>query len=158
MSVETLRSEGEEQTIQIGEQFATRLKRGDLVVLQGDLGAGKTEFVKGICRFLAVDDLVTSPTFSIINQYSGQMPEGDPVKIYHVDLYRIESPDQLVDVGFDDMVFAHDAIKLVEWPEHAGAHLPEAYWSVGLEGAEDDDVRTITIQRYGGEAGDDVSP
>lgn len=158
MSVETLRSESEEQTIQIGEQFATRLMRGDLVVLNGDLGAGKTEFVKGICRFLAVDDLVTSPTFSIINQYAGQMPEGDSVKIYHVDLYRIESPDQLVEVGFDDMVFAHDAIKLVEWPEHAGAHLPDAYWSVGLKGDEDDDVRTITIQRHHGASGDNLSP
>ena len=155
MSVETLRSDGEEQTIQIGEHFATRLHRGDVVVLKGDLGAGKTEFVKGICRFLSVDDLVTSPTFSIINQYAGQSPEGETLKIYHVDLYRVEKPEDLVEVGFDDMVFAHDAIKLVEWPENAGAHLPEQYWSVTLEqsadDAADDNVRTITIDRFGNE-------
>jgi len=151
MSVETLRSEGEEQTIAFGEQFATRLHRGDVVVLNGELGAGKTEFVKGICRFLAVDDLVTSPTFSIINQYAGQTPEGESVKIYHVDLYRIESPDELAEVGFDDMVFAHDAVKLVEWPEKAGDHLPESYWSVSLEQHDEDEVRTIIIDRVGSE-------
>lgn len=150
MSVETLRSEGEAQTIAFGEQFATRLNRGDVVVLHGELGAGKTEFVKGICQFLAVDDLVTSPTFSIINQYAGQTPEGEPLKIYHVDLYRIESPDELAEVGFDDMVFAHDAVKLVEWPEKAGDHLPESYWSVRLKQQEDDDIRTIEIDRVGG--------
>ena len=148
MSVETLRSESEEETIAIGEQFALRLKRGDVAVLKGDLGVGKTEFVKGICQFLAVEDLVTSPTFSIINQYAGVTPEGDAVKVYHVDLYRIESPDQLVEVGFDDMVFAHDAIKVVEWPENAGALLPEEYWQVTLETHEDeDDVRDIRIEK-----------
>ena len=148
MSVETLRSESEEETIEIGEQFALRLKRGDLTVLMGDLGVGKTEFVKGICQFLAVEDLVTSPTFSIINQYAGETPEGDAVKVYHVDLYRIESPDQLVEVGFDDMVFAHDAIKVVEWPENAGALLPEEYWRVTLESHEDaDNVRDIRIEK-----------
>ena len=152
MSVETLRSEGEDQTIAMGEQFATRLHRGDVVVLKGELGAGKTEFVKGICRFLAVDDLVTSPTFSIINQYAGTTPEGEALKIYHVDLYRIESPDELAEVGFDDMVFAHDAVKLVEWPEKAGDHLPESYWSVSLEQQDEDDVRSIVIDRVGASA------
>lgn len=151
MSVETLRSEGEDQTIAMGEQFATRLHRGDLVVLKGELGAGKTEFAKGICRFLAVDDLVTSPTFSIINQYAGTTPEGEALKIYHVDLYRIESPDELAEVGFDDMVFAHDAVKLVEWPEKAGDHLPETYWSVSLEQHDEDDVRSIVIDRISAE-------
>ena len=148
MSVETLQTASEEETIQAGEQFATRLVRGDVVVLQGDLGAGKTEFAKGVCRFLAVDDLVTSPTFSIINQYSGTSAEGESLKIYHVDLYRIESPDQLVEVGFDDMVFAHDAIKIVEWPQNAEAHLPDTRWEVTIEQSEEaDDYRTLTIRR-----------
>ncbi|MGA0833838.1 MAG: tRNA (adenosine(37)-N6)-threonylcarbamoyltransferase complex ATPase subunit type 1 TsaE [Candidatus Kapaibacteriota bacterium] len=151
MSVQILRSEGEAQTIELGEQFATQLQRGDLVVLHGDLGAGKTEFVKGVCRFLEVDDLVTSPTFSIINQYEGRLQDGSTVAIYHVDLYRIERPEELAEVGFDDMVFAHDAIKLVEWPEHAGTHLPEQYWSVTIQANEEDqghdDLRTITIRR-----------
>lgn len=148
MSVETLQTSSEDETIQAGEQFATRLQRGDVVVLLGELGAGKTEFAKGICRLLAVDDLVTSPTFSIINQYAGTTTEGEQLKIYHVDLYRIESPEQLVDVGFDDMVFAHDAIKIVEWPENAGASLPDTRWEVKIDQSdESDDHRTLTIRR-----------
>jgi len=148
MDIETLRSESEEQTILLGEQFAGQLQRGDVVALYGELGAGKTEFVKGICRFYAVEDLVTSPTFTIINQYAGQTPEGDDLKIYHVDLYRLESDEELVNVGFDDMVFAHDALKLVEWQEHAGQNHPESHWVVKLTpDAENDDVRVIEISR-----------
>lgn len=148
MSVETLQTSSENETIQAGEQFATRLQRGDVVVLLGELGAGKTEFAKGICRLLAVDDLVTSPTFSIINQYSGTTTDGEQLKIYHVDLYRIESPEQLVEVGFDDMVFAHDAVKIVEWPENAGTSIPEPRWEITIDQSEEsDDHRTITIRR-----------
>lgn len=148
MEVSTLRSESEEQTIELGEAFAGSLVVGDVVAIFGDLGAGKTEFVKGICSYFAVDDIVTSPTFTIINQYTGETPDGDSVKIYHVDLYRIDSPAELEDVGFDDCVFAHDAIKLVEWPEKAQQHLPAGAWSVAITGdPKNDNVRTITIDR-----------
>lgn len=148
MEVSTLRSESEEQTIELGEAFASSLVVGDVVGIAGDLGAGKTEFVKGICSYFAVDDIVTSPTFTIINQYAGQTPDGDPVKIYHVDLYRIDSASELDDVGFDDCVFAHDAIKLVEWPEKAQQLLPARAWAVTIVGdTTHDNVRTITIHR-----------
>ena len=146
MEVSTLRSESEEQTIELGEAFASSLVVGDVVAIFGDLGAGKTEFVKGICSYFAVDDLVTSPTFTIINQYVGLTPDGDPLKIYHVDLYRIDSPSELDDVGFDECVFSHDAIKLVEWPEKAAQLLPAGAWSVTIVGdAINDNVRTIII-------------
>ena len=148
MEVSTLRSESEEQTIELGEAFASNLVVGDVVAIFGDLGAGKTEFVKGICRYFAVDDIVTSPTFTIINQYAGETPDGDEIKIYHVDLYRIDSPAELDDVGFDDCVFAHDAIKLVEWPEKAQQLMPSGAWSVTITSdAALDNVRTITIDR-----------
>jgi len=146
MEALTLRSESESQTILQGEQFAADLQHGDIVALEGELGAGKTEFVKGICRFFAVEDLVTSPTFAIINQYDGITPEGAPVKIYHVDLYRIDSPAELAEVGFDDMVFAHDAIKLIEWPEKAAHLMPQKRWTVAINTDEtNDDVRSIVI-------------
>lgn len=146
MEVVTLRSASEMETIQQGEQFASQLKHGDIVALEGELGAGKTEFVKGICRFFAVEDLVTSPTFTIINQHAGTTPDGVALKIYHVDLYRIDSPADLAEVGFDDMVFAHDAIKLIEWPEKAGQLLPSKRWIVNIASDEaDDDARVITI-------------
>ncbi len=151
MVIEEVLTENEAQTIQFGEQFATRLHKGDVVVLEGELGAGKTEFVKGVCRFLAVDDLVTSPTFTIINQYTGELPNGDAVKVFHVDLYRIDDPAELAKIGFDDMIFAHDAIKLVEWPERAGSLLPSTYWKVHLEPDEKlNDVRRIVVERVGG--------
>ena len=146
MEVVTLRSSSEAETIQQGEQFASQLLHGDVVALEGDLGAGKTEFVKGICRFFAVGDLVTSPTFTIINQYDGAMPDGATLKIYHVDLYRIDSPAELAEVGFDDMVFAHNAIKLIEWPEKAAHLMPSKRWIVSIQSDEtDDDARVITV-------------
>jgi len=146
MEVMTLRSESEASTILLGEQFASELQVGDVIALEGDLGAGKTEFVKGICQYFAVADLVTSPTFTIINQYDGEKPDGGTVKIYHVDLYRIDSPAELAEVGFDDMVFAHDAIKLIEWPEKAAHLMPEKRWIVSIQTDEsNDDARTITI-------------
>lgn len=146
MEVTTLRSSSERETILQGEQFAAGLALGDVVALEGDLGAGKTEFVKGVCRYFAVADLVTSPTFTIINQYAGTTPDGSVVKIYHVDLYRIDSAAQLAEVGFDDMVFAHDAIKLIEWPEKAAALMPQKKWVVSIQSDEaDDDSRLLLI-------------
>ncbi len=147
MEPELLRSSSEEETIVIGGDFAQRLRIGDVVALYGDLGAGKTEFVKGICTFFAVEDIVTSPTFTIINQYTGTTPDGVPVKIYHVDLYRIETPEELAEVGFDDCVFAHDAIKLVEWSEKAEHLLPRAHYTVRITADPDDDnIRLIDIR------------
>ena len=146
MGESTLRSESEQETILLGEQIAAQFQPGDVITLEGDLGAGKTEFVKGVCRYFDVTDMVTSPTFSIINQYDGTMAGGEPVKIYHVDLYRIDSPEELAEVGFDDMVFAHDAIKLIEWPEKAASLMPTRRWDVRITADEqNDDLRHIVI-------------
>jgi len=148
MGQETIRTESEQETINAGEQFGSRLKKGDVVVLKGDLGAGKTEFVKGICQFFNVEGLVTSPTFNIINQYTAKTPEGDALTIYHVDLYRIENDDELTEIGFDDMVFAHNAIKLIEWPERASEMLPESYWVVTMISDPNvDSARDISITK-----------
>lgn len=122
------------------------LNRGDVVALVGDLGAGKTEFVRGVCRFFNVEDIVTSPTFAIINQYDGTMAGGSPVKIYHVDLYRIDTPEELRTVGFDEMVHAQDAIKFIEWPEKASSVMPERHWTVVIEtDPADEDARVIRV-------------
>ena len=146
MGESTLRSGSEQETILLGEQLAAQFQPGDVIALEGDLGAGKTEFVKGVCRYFEVSDLVTSPTFSIINQYDGTMAGGEPIKIYHVDLYRIDSPDELAEVGFDDMVFAGGAIKLIEWSEKASHLLPERHWKITIEQDEsDEDARIITV-------------
>lgn len=141
-----LRSNSEEETIALGVEFAERLQVGDVVALYGDLGAGKTEFIKGICEYFQVEGLVTSPTFTIINQYNGTSVDGTPLKIYHVDLYRIETAEELADVGFDDMVFSHDAIKLIEWSEKAEHLLPPVHYTVRIAADEaNDSHRTIEI-------------
>jgi tRNA threonylcarbamoyladenosine biosynthesis protein TsaE len=148
MEVFTLQTTNEEETIQAGEQFASQLSIGDVVALDGELGAGKTEFVKGVCRFFNVEDLVTSPTFSIINQYQGTDGDGDDLVIYHVDLYRVETSEQLTNIGFDDMVFAHNAIKLVEWSSKAQNLLPNHHWNVVITAPDDvSDLRVITINQ-----------
>lgn len=150
MEKEILQSEDEEQTISIGESFANRLRMGDVVALYGDLGAGKTEFVKGVCRGLRVKEMITSPTFSIINQYSGEMSDGLSITVYHVDLYRVDSQKDLDAIGFDEMVFTHNAIKLIEWSEKAEHLIPDRHWEVRI--ATDDtneNFRTISVAYNG---------
>ena len=146
MDTEIRISNSEEQTIELGKEFAQRLQLGDVVTLYGDLGAGKTEFVKGICEFFNVNDIVSSPTYTIMNQYDGEMEDGDPVKIYHVDLFRIKSREEFEEIGFDDCMYAHDSIKLVEWAEKATHQLPASRYSVVFtQNDEEENRRSIEI-------------
>jgi tRNA threonylcarbamoyladenosine biosynthesis protein TsaE len=101
----------EAETAAAGEQIARTLGAGDVVLLYGDLGAGKTAFVRGLARGLGADpDDVSSPTFTIVQQYSGSGPT-----LYHVDLYRLE-PNEVDDLGLDDLV-SGDGIVAIEWAE-----------------------------------------
>jgi tRNA threonylcarbamoyladenosine biosynthesis protein TsaE len=135
------------ETVQLGKDFAAQLSVGDVVALYGDLGAGKTEFVRGVCDFFHVGDIVSSPTFTIINSYSGDLEDDEEVKIYHVDLYRINSPDELADIGFDECLAAPDSIKLVEWAEKANGSLPRRRYTVIFRLDEtDEDERFIEIR------------
>jgi len=101
-----------------GEQFGQQLEPPAVVLLSGDLGAGKTTLVQAICRGYGVDESVTSPTFSLLHQYAA--PKST---VNHFDLYRIESPADLTQLGWQDEVWGN-AVTLVEWPERAGAELP----------------------------------
>ena len=106
------------ETLALGRRLAARLEPGDVVALQGDLGAGKTHLAKGIAAGLGVDPAtVTSPTFTIVQEH------GDGA-LLHLDLYRIESDDELARLGLDELLDG-DAVALVEWPERGGAWLPE---------------------------------
>ena len=100
-----------EDTKKFACTLAKKLKVGDVVTLEGDLGAGKTTFTKFLAHELGVKDLVSSPTFTIINEY-----EGD-VKIYHMDLYRVENLDEALNTGFLDCLSSKDGICLIEWPQ-----------------------------------------
>lgn len=110
-------SNSPEQTLCIGQRLGTRLERGALILLIGDFGVGKTQLVKGIARGLGSADLVTSPSFVLINEYHAGGQHHD-LCIYHVDLYRIEDPSELAGIGLEEMV-NDPGICLIEWADHA---------------------------------------
>jgi tRNA threonylcarbamoyladenosine biosynthesis protein TsaE len=115
METMNLISNSEEETIAFGREFASKLRPGNIVSFRGDLGAGKTEFIKGICEYFEVDQVVTSPTFTIINTYYTL----DLDEIIHIDLYRLESEKELIEIGFDEILNDEYTIKLIEWSEKA---------------------------------------
>ncbi len=116
----------QEQTWHIGEMLGTRLSAGDIVCLYGDLGAGKTSFSYGIAIGLEVDDrYITSPTFTFVNEYQGRVP------LYHIDLYRLKDPEELVNIGFEEYLDS-DGVTVIEWAERAEDELPGECLSVYL--------------------------
>ncbi len=111
----------------VAATFAQNLKAGDIVFLQGDLGAGKTVFTKGIAQAMKVSPAkVNSPTFVLMNHYQGKMP------LYHFDLYRLEKTEELRTVQFDEYFYG-DGISIIEWAERLGAMAPLEYWLVELK-------------------------
>ena len=115
------------ETQALGEELASRLQAGDVVVLEGELGAGKSELARGIARGLGVKETVTSPSFTILNVYeSGRCP------LYHFDWYRLESEDELYELGMDEYL-GGDGIAVVEWAERCPEAVPEKHLRISLE-------------------------
>jgi tRNA threonylcarbamoyladenosine biosynthesis protein TsaE len=120
----SLISNSEEETKRCAERLASQLKAGDIVLLQGDLGAGKTTFVKGLVEaFKFSSRKVNSPTFVIMNYYKGKLP------IYHFDLYRLEKSKEVDTLDFDEYFYG-EGISLIEWPERLGEYKPKTYYLV----------------------------
>lgn len=108
-----------EETIAIGKDFARKLKPGAVVCLKGNLGAGKTHFVKGIASFFGIStEKVNSPTFTLINEYYGTLP------VFHFDCYRLKNEQEALEIGTEDYFYG-EGISIVEWPEKIGNLLPE---------------------------------
>ncbi|MGN0701176.1 MAG: tRNA (adenosine(37)-N6)-threonylcarbamoyltransferase complex ATPase subunit type 1 TsaE [Oscillospiraceae bacterium] len=101
----------EEETLLAAEKLARELRAGDIILYEGEMGAGKTAFTKGIARYLEVDDEVTSPTFALVHEYDGKIP------LFHFDLYRINSYDDLYAIGFFDYL-DRGGIIAAEWSEN----------------------------------------
>lgn len=108
--MQTYISRSEAETEAIGESFAKNLKPGTVVAMYGDLGAGKTAFVRGMARGMGLECRVSSPTFTIVNEYEGER------ELIHFDMYRLESSDELFDIGWEDYL-SRGAICAVEWSE-----------------------------------------
>jgi tRNA threonylcarbamoyladenosine biosynthesis protein TsaE len=112
-----------QETIQKAAELTKDLRAGDIVLLEGDLGAGKTTFVKGLAKGLKADSKnVVSPTFVLMNIYKGKLP------IYHFDLYRLEKPEELASLNIDEYLQS-DGIAVIEWPKRLGDQIPQnTYW------------------------------
>ena len=123
-------------------EFGKTLKAGDAVLYEGDLGAGKTTFTKGLARALGVDDIVTSPTFALVNEYGGKIP------LFHFDLYRIETFDDLYAIGFFDYL-ERGGIIAAEWSENIPELFEElndgkrAVYSVRIEKTGDEERKIL---------------
>ncbi len=105
----------EEATRALARSFAMRLNRGDVVALQGELGTGKTRFVKGVCDAFDASRHVSSPSFVILNRYEGRDRNHRPLYLYHLDLYRVKSVEEIYDLGFEEFAYG-DNITLIENP------------------------------------------
>ena len=112
------------ETVSLGEKFAKEnLTAGSLVVLRGELGAGKTQFTKGIGKYFGIsEDEISSPTYTLVGDYD---LAGDITKLYHLDCYRFEKPEELIELGVEEYLYPKHAVTIIEWPERIEAYLPE---------------------------------
>jgi tRNA threonylcarbamoyladenosine biosynthesis protein TsaE len=143
-----VRSGSVERTRVLGEALGALLAAGDLILLVGDLGAGKTALTQGIGAGLGVRGVINSPTFTILKEYAGRLP------LYHFDLYRIDSPDEVYTLGFEDY-FEGDGVSVVEWaergePQESGAPLPwpASFLRIELH-ADGPDARLLVVTSAG---------
>ena len=127
-----------DDTFEYGKKLATKLSKGAIVCLDGELGVGKTVFVQGLAKGLGIDEYISSPTFTIVNVY------GD--KLNHFDAYRIGSSDEILDIGFDEYI-STDAISVIEWAELIKDVIPsDAIWIKINRSNENDDWREICTE------------
>lgn len=127
----------------MGKKLGMLLRAGDVVCLNGDLGAGKTRFAQGVACGMEVNGPVTSPTFTIINEYLGRLP------LYHMDFYRLEDALELEDLGYEEYFYG-SGVTVIEWPERVAELLPVVRLDIFINRSpESEEVRNITFVPYG---------
>ena len=132
-----------EETRAFGQRLAGQLRPGDVVLLEGDLGAGKSELTRGIARGLGITGPVTSPTFTIL-----QVHEGGRLPLFHFDWYRLSGADELYELSMDEYLYA-DGVAVVEWPEKAEEAIPENHLTIEIRASGESD-RQLTLLPAGG--------
>ena len=131
-----------EETWALAGEVAATLKPGDVVCLEGDLGAGKTTFTQGLARALGVSGRVTSPTFCIVQEHRASSPDSAVGLLVHMDLYRLHGEDDVLAIGWEDYL-AQGAVLVVEWPERAGSLVPPDARRIAFRHLEGDERRLV---------------
>ncbi len=129
---------GLEETEEFGEKLGSLLKPGDIVSLIGDLGAGKTTLTKSIGKGLGIEDYITSPTFTLVNEYKGKY------WVYHFDVYRLDNIEELDDLGFDEYFYSN-GVSIIEWGDRIEKFLPKEKINIQIEKGKELDDRIVTI-------------
>lgn len=139
METYTIKTDSAEETNQLSFKLGTLVQPGDVLTLEGDLGAGKTTFTQGLAKGLGVKRNVNSPTFTIMKEYNGRLP------LYHMDVYRLENSDE--DLGFDEYIYG-EGVCVVEWAQFIGEHLPDDRLAIVIR-HKGDTAREIELQPVG---------
>lgn len=121
--MDTFISKSEQETIDYAESFANNLNKGSIIVLSGNLGSGKTKFVQGVLKHFNLENEISSPTFTIVNEYTS-----NSINIYHFDVYRLEDSDEFYEMGGDE--YFEKGICLIEWGEIIENILPKPYYKI----------------------------
>jgi len=129
-----------EETIELGFKIGQKLKKGNIIAMQGTLAAGKTTITKGIAKALEITDTITSPTFCLISEYYGKMP------LYHMDVYRLEGSEDFENLGTEDMLYG-DGVCIIEWSENIMDSLPKETIIINIQ-PQDDGSRKIQISNW----------
>lgn len=132
------KTDSAEATFALGRALGERLAAGDVLLLHGDLGVGKSVLTRGLACGCGVNEPMPSPTFTLMNAYRGRVP------FYHFDLYRLEDPDAYYEAGLDEFV-GGDGVAAIEWPECAELELPDCLEITLLRDAEEDGARCLTV-------------
>jgi tRNA threonylcarbamoyladenosine biosynthesis protein TsaE len=129
-----------DETIELGYKIGQKLKKGNILAMQGTLAAGKTTITKGIAKALEISDTITSPTFCLISEYYGKMP------LYHMDVYRLEGSEDFENLGTEDMLYG-DGVCIIEWSEKIMDSLPKETIIINIQ-PQDDGSRKIQISNW----------
>ena len=137
-----------QETVDLGEKIGSLLKSGDVIAMTGTLAAGKTTITKGIAKALGITDVVTSPTFCLISEY-----EGTKMPLYHMDVYRLDGPEDFINLGVEDMLDG-DGVCIVEWSEKVSSELPKRTIKIEITPLEDGS-RLIKIDHWNSQEPED---
>lgn len=129
-----------EETIQLGKKIGSLLQPGAIIAMEGNIAAGKTTITKGIAKSLGIEETITSPTFTLISEYSGKMP------LYHMDVYRLDSCEDFINLGVEDLMYGN-GVSIIEWSERVREELPKSTITLRLE-IREDGGRDITLENW----------